>query len=90
MRRWPKLLEVRYGVSTGFEGPARAARADKAVPAPFWLYYFNVDDIEAAAARVKDQGGQVLNGPHQVPGGSWTVHCSDPQGATFALVGPHR
>jgi predicted enzyme related to lactoylglutathione lyase len=62
----------------------------KAVPAPFWLYYFNVDDIEAAAARVKDQAGQVVNGPHQVPGGSWIVQCSDPQGAMFALVGPHR
>ncbi|MEO8716189.1 MAG: VOC family protein, partial [Acetobacteraceae bacterium] len=59
-----------------------------AVPAPFWLYYFNVDDIQAAAARVKDKGGQVLNGPHEVPGPMWIVQCSDPQGAMFALVGP--
>ena len=58
------------------------------VPAPFWLYYFNVADINAAAARVKREGGQVLNGPHQVPGGSWIVQCLDPQGAMFALVGP--
>jgi predicted enzyme related to lactoylglutathione lyase len=61
-----------------------------AIPAPMWLYYFNVDDIEAAAARVKDSGGRVLNGPLQVPGGSWIVQCSDPQDAMFALVGPHR
>jgi predicted enzyme related to lactoylglutathione lyase len=59
-------------------------------PAPMWLYYFNVDDIEAATARVKDKGGKVLNGPLQVPGESWIVQCSDPQGAMFALVGPHR
>lgn len=59
---------------------------NEAAPAPFWLYYFNVDNIEAAAARVKAKGGQVLNGPHEVPGGSWIIHCLDPQGAMFALV----
>jgi predicted enzyme related to lactoylglutathione lyase len=60
------------------------------IPAPMWLYYFNVDDIEKAAARVRDNSGKVLNGPLQVPGGSWIVQCSDPQGAMFALVGPQH
>jgi uncharacterized protein len=32
-------------------------------PAPFWLYYFNVDAVEAAMARVKDAGGQIIHGP---------------------------
>ena len=57
-------------------------------PGPFWLYYFNVAAVEAAMTRVKSGGGQVLNGPHQVPGGSWIIQCFDPQGAMFALVGP--
>ena len=57
-------------------------------PAPFWLYYFNVEAVEAAMARVKDKGGQVIHGPMQVPGGSWIAHCLDPQGAIFAMVGP--
>ena len=60
------------------------------VPVPFWLYYFNVGDIDAAAKRVKVGGGQILNGPVEVPGGSWIVHCTDPQGAIFALVGKRR
>ncbi len=60
----------------------------EAVPAPFWLYYFTVDSINAAKARVEAGGGQVLNGPHQVPGGDWILQCRDPQGAMFALVGP--
>ena len=60
----------------------------EAMPRPFWLYYFNVDAIEAAVSRVKDKGGQVLNGPMEVPGGQWIVQCRDPQGAMFALVGP--
>ena len=55
---------------------------------PFWLYYFNVDAIEPAAERVKAAGGQVINGPHPVPGGSWIVHGLDPQGAMFGLVQP--
>ncbi len=58
------------------------------MPKPHWLYYFNVAEIEAAAARVRDAGGQILGGPHQVPGGSWILHCADPQSAMFALVGP--
>lgn len=59
-----------------------------AMPVPFWLYYFNIDDIDAAMARVRDGGGQILHGPQQVPGGSWIAQCLDPQGAAFALVGP--
>jgi uncharacterized protein len=57
------------------------------VPVPFWLYYFNIGDIDAGAERVKAGGGQILNGPMEVPGGSWIVQCGDPQGAMFALVG---
>ena len=57
---------------------------------PSWLYYFNVDGADAAAGRVRPGGGEVLNGPHQVPGGNWIIHCRDPQGAMFALVSPAR
>jgi predicted enzyme related to lactoylglutathione lyase len=57
------------------------------VPVPFWLYYFNIGDIDAAAKRVKAGRGQILNGPIAVPGGNWIVQCTDPQGAMFALVG---
>jgi predicted enzyme related to lactoylglutathione lyase len=31
-----------------------------------------------------------LTGPMEVPGGSWIVNCTDPQGAVFALVAPKR
>ncbi|RYG75473.1 VOC family protein [bacterium] len=57
-------------------------------PAPTWVYYFNVDDINAAVTRVKDNGGQILMGPHEVPGGTWIVQCMDPHGALFALMTP--
>ena len=57
------------------------------VPTTFWLYYFNVGDFDAAVERVKAGGGEVTNGPMEVPGGSWIVQAKDPQGAMFALVG---
>jgi uncharacterized protein len=60
------------------------------VPFPFWLYYFNVGDIDAAVKRVQAGGGEILNGPMEVPDGSWIVQCTDPQGAMFALVGKRR
>ncbi len=60
------------------------------MPVAAWLYYFNVDAIDAAAARATAAGGQVLNGPMEVPGGSWIVQCMDPQGAMFAMVAPGR
>jgi predicted enzyme related to lactoylglutathione lyase len=58
------------------------------VPAPFWTYYFQVDGIGAAMERLKAGGGTVINGPMQVPGGSWIVQGLDPQNAMFSLVSP--
>ncbi len=52
---------------------------------PAWLYYTLVDDIDEAVERVRENGGQVLNGPMEVPGGSRIAQCMDPQGAMFAL-----
>jgi hypothetical protein len=73
------------GIPTGamFNSPAAQA-------ARFWLYYFNVGDIDAAAIRVGDGGGKIMMGAHQVPGGSWIVQAADPQGAAFALIGSRK
>jgi len=60
------------------------------MPTPFWLYYFNVGDIDAAAGRVKAAGGEVSFGPLELPGGSWLAQCIDPQGVVFALEGTRR
>ena len=60
------------------------------IPAAFWLYYFNVGDLDAAAQRVAAGGGEILAGPFEMPGGSWIVQCTDPQGAMFALEGQRR
>ncbi|MGJ4939250.1 VOC family protein [Bradyrhizobium sp. HKCCYLS1011] len=56
-------------------------------PFPFWLYYFNVDDITAALQRVSALGGRVVQGPLDLPDGIWVARCIDPQGAMFAVQG---
>ncbi|MBT8488649.1 MAG: VOC family protein [Gemmatimonadetes bacterium] len=55
------------------------------MPPPAWMYYVRVSDIEAAATAVTEQGGEVWNGPMEVPGGDMVAHCRDAQGAAFAL-----
>lgn len=57
------------------------------VARPGWLYYFQVGDIDSAASRATGAGGKIVNGPMEVPGGSWIIQGVDPQGAMFALVG---
>ena len=59
-------------------------------PRPMWLYYFNVEDIDAAKDRVVAAGGSVQTGPHQVPTGQRMIQARDPQGALFALLGPDK
>jgi predicted enzyme related to lactoylglutathione lyase len=46
--------------------------------------YFDVDDINAGAARVKELGG-VANDPMPVPGMGWFSTCTDPHGNEFGL-----
>ena len=60
------------------------------VPQPCWLYYVNVEAIDAAVVRVLAASGQVVSGPMEVSGGSWVVQCLDPQGEMFAMVAPKR
>lgn len=57
-------------------------------PPPAWTFYFGVADIDRAAAAVSGAGGMIHHGPAEVPGGVFIVVGSDPQGATFGLVGP--
>jgi predicted enzyme related to lactoylglutathione lyase len=60
------------------------------VPMPFWGYYFNVPALDAAVETATARGAKVLNGPMEVPGGSWIVQATDPQGAYFCLAAPKR
>ena len=58
---------------------------DNSTP-PSWLSYVRVDDAAKAASAAKSAGGRIINGPMEVPGGSWIVMMLDPQGGAFAVV----
>lgn len=74
-----------FGRMHGSMGGMMTKTPDMAQVPSAWLLYFRVPDVHAAAERVKANGGKVVNGPMEVPGGSWIVQCADPQGAMFAL-----
>ena len=54
---------------------------------PHWRYYFKVPSISKATEVAELEGGKILMGPMEVPGGDHIVIGIDPQGAEFALVG---
>ncbi|BDA83462.1 glyoxalase [Aureimonas sp. SA4125] len=93
---WQKSMAMDMGpmgvyqlVSDG-EKDIGAMMTNAAAPAPFWLYYIQVESIEAASLRLTEAGGTIANGPHEVPGDNWIVQAIDPQGAMFAMVGPRQ
>lgn len=59
--------------------------AQMPIPAASWLFYVRVADLGAAVEAVKSNGGEVLHGPMEVPGGDHVAICRDPQGGAFAL-----
>jgi predicted enzyme related to lactoylglutathione lyase len=75
----------RHGADAGdvWLGGASDMAQHMGMPA-HWLYYVNVDAMDAALERIKAGGGQVINGPTEVPGGRAAV-CADPQGAVFGV-----
>ena len=66
----------------------KSPEMEKAGAPTAWGIYFRVADVDAAAQQVKANGGMVINGPMDVPGGDRVVMCTDPQGAMFSLHRP--
>ncbi len=61
------------------------------VPMAHWQLYFAIaDGIEAGASRITANGGKIINGPMEVPGGEWIVEAMDPQGAMFGLAAQRK
>ena len=74
-----------FGPSTAAIGGMFSNHAP--APSPYWLHYFGVEGIDSAVERVTANGGQMLMGPVEVPGGAFVVNAIDPQGGLFALLG---
>lgn len=65
-----------------------ALEMDPMVPAEvpnYWQIYFDVSDVDAAAAKAKQLGATEIVPPQDFPGGRFAI-LTDPQGANFALL----
>lgn len=66
-----------------------AIQAQMSAPVPAWLPYFGVDgSVTATVEAITAAGGQIHFGPQEVPGPAYIAIGADPQGASFAIVGP--
>ncbi len=54
----------------------------------YWSVYFAVDDVDAMLGSVKDNGGQVIMAPMDIPEVGRFAVVQDPQGATFSVMKP--
>jgi uncharacterized protein len=71
----------------GLNGQALGGMFNKPPAMPVaWCCYANVADARKAAKVAVKAGGKLLNGPMQVPGGSWIAQIADPQGCMHAVV----
>jgi len=52
---------------------------------PHWTGYIGVDDVDAMAARVLEEGGKLLHPATDIPGVGRFAVVADPQGADFAI-----
>jgi predicted enzyme related to lactoylglutathione lyase len=50
-----------------------------------WAPYAMVKDAKASAEIAIANGGKIVNGPMEVPGGDWIAQGIDPQGAMFSV-----
>ena len=59
---------------------------------PAWTTYIAVEDADKTAAKIKDAGGEVVMGPHDIPESGRMAIFRDPTGAYLALwqAGGHR
>lgn len=55
-----------------------------------WNSYFLVADIDAALAVARSNGGTVIQGPDQIPGGDYSANIVDVHGHQIGLVGPRK
>jgi len=53
-----------------------------------WGVYFAVTDADATIAAITAAGGQVVNGPMDIPGVGRTATVHDPQGGNFNVMQP--
>ena len=66
-------------------GDVAAIRSNPAGAPPAWATYFWVDGADAAVARVRAAGGDVVTEPHEFLDFCRAAECTDPEGTAFSV-----
>ncbi len=81
------LLHQGFSSMTGSTRGSIAETANLPGVHPHWLFFFRVDDFDAALAKVRALGGNVMTTSfHTQAYGERVVCCEDAQGAAFGLL----
>jgi predicted enzyme related to lactoylglutathione lyase len=86
--------EFRYATLVNAAGEQQAGVMDASSFLPAgapssWSVYFNVEDADAATAKIAELGGKALREPEDTPYGRIT-EAADTTGATFKIMGPNK
>lgn len=65
-------------------GICHAKGTNKNIP-PQWMIYFNVEDLDQSMQSVKEQGGEIIDGPKGNSESGRYCFIKDPSGAHCAL-----
>ena len=91
---WKTQYDDRIGI---YEFPAEDGAADffgggvftlRKARLPFLTIYIRVEDIEAKARRIEEEGGFIVEAPFELPTGSKICLFNEPSGVTFAMLEP--
>jgi predicted enzyme related to lactoylglutathione lyase len=86
--RFAELGAARAVVAGHEGGPAGLLNTLGHPPETYVMVYVQVDDLEAALARVAQGGGARLVGPQPLPDGRRFAWVRDPAGNTIGLISP--
>jgi predicted enzyme related to lactoylglutathione lyase len=53
---------------------------------PFLTLYIRVEDIEAKTRLIQENGGFIIEGPMEIPGGAKICLFNEPSGVTLAMI----
>ena len=85
MRSGPDMIYTMCKVGAEYASALyQMGDAMKGMP-PHWASYITVDDVDAVAKKVVEQGGKVLKEPFEVLDVGRMAVVADPAGATFCL-----
>ncbi|HEY7928723.1 MAG TPA: VOC family protein [Steroidobacteraceae bacterium] len=60
-------------------------RLSAQMPAPYWLSYISVADVDAVAGKAREHAARIVNGPMDVPDGGRIAQLLDRSGVLFAI-----